>query len=101
MVQRQLLKVKRTDNYLLTYKHTNMTQQEAANGIGQKFKMDAPGLMKWTDTIISVDFDGNIHGAFITAHCTHCRFLKDIPPQFKKAQHEKVQANNNSTPQQF
>lgn len=61
-----------------------MTVQEAKANIGKRFKIDDPNFSRWTDTIMSVDVKGVVHGNIIEAHATDCRFVNDQPAQLKK-----------------
>jgi hypothetical protein len=58
-----------------------MTLAEATTGIGQRFKVMIPGVKQ--DIIRSVDDDGYIHGDFVTAHHTDCRFIGEQPAHLK------------------
>lgn len=61
-----------------------MTQQEAADAIGQKFKIDDPDFARWTDTIVNVTPTGIVEGHILIAHCSNCRFVNPQPEQLKK-----------------
>lgn len=61
-----------------------MTKKEAADNIGQPFKVI--GFPTKFDTIRKVDQDGTIHGDFIEAHCNDCRFKEKQPDHLKPKQ---------------
>jgi hypothetical protein len=62
-----------------------MTVQEAKDNIGKRFKIDAKEFARWTDTIVSVDFNGTVNGHILTAHASNCRFVNLQPQQLKKS----------------